>query len=150
MFHGYDRTINIYESLPKGDRGGFCLNELKRTHEMNEPTKVVFKNIGDGVKISLEDGDIWIHNRSSSPVFINGEVLQRQRNSRTPIVEKLASGYGRKVFDCNTDSRNVNKRRNGPHSLRVSFVKGFGRGYKRQYITNCPCWIEMFFFLPET
>lgn len=147
MYNGYERIINVYQTLTKDQGGGFCLNELERTHEMNGPTKLVFKNIGEGVQVSLEDGDVWIHNRSTSPVFINGELLQTLHHTRTPVVQKLASGYGIKVFDCHDVPRNVNKRRSEPHSLRVSFVKGFGRGYKRQYITNCPCWIEMFFFL---
>lgn len=149
MFHGYDKTINIYESIAKSkeNRTGFCLRELERTREMNEPTKVVFKNIGNGVQVNLEDGNIWIYNNSLSSVFLNGELLQTLYNTRTPKVEKLPSGYGLKIFDCRTG---VNKRRNEPYSLRVSFVKGFGSGYKRQYITNCPCWIEMFFFSHES
>ena len=29
------------------------------------------------------------------------------------------------------------------HSVRVSFVKGWGQSYKRQDIKTCPCWLEV-------
>lgn len=153
MYHGYDTTINIYESKSKGHTQGLCLKELHRTCEMNDPTKVVFRNIGEGIQVSLEDGSIWIYNKSTSPVFLNGELLQRLHHTQTPRVDKLPSGYGLKVFDCsaNVASRqDLDKRRDETHCLRVSFVKGFGRGYKRQTIMNCPCWVEMFFSLPKS
>ena len=153
MYHGYEDTINIYESKSKGHRQGLCLKDLNRTCEMNDNTKIPFRNIGEGIQVSLEDGDIWVYNKSESPVFLNGELLQRLHHTDTPRVDKLPSGYGRKVFDCNANvstRQSLDKRREEQHCLRVSFVKGFGRGYKRQTIMNCPCWIEMFFTLPAS
>ena len=153
MYYGYDDTINIYESKSKGHRQGLCLKDLNRTCEMNDNTKIAFKNIGDGIQVSLEDGSIWIYNKSDSPVFLNGELLQRLYHTDTPRVDKLPSGYGLKVFDCNSNVSTrqcLDKRREEQHCLRVSFVKGFGRGYKRQTIMNCPCWIEIFFTLPKS
>lgn len=29
------------------------------------------------------------------------------------------------------------------HSVRISFVKGWGQTYKRQDIKSCPCWLEV-------
>lgn len=29
------------------------------------------------------------------------------------------------------------------HSVRISFVKGWGQSYKRQDIKSCPCWLEV-------
>lgn len=30
------------------------------------------------------------------------------------------------------------------HSVRISFVKGWGQTYKRQDIKSCPCWLEVY------
>lgn len=123
---------------------------------MNDNTKLAFRHIGEGIQVSLEAGDIWIYNKSQAPVFLNGELVQRLHNTDIPRVDKLLSGYGLKVFDCNA---NVSSRQSldktarycaQQHCLRVSFVKGFGRGYKRQNIMSCPCWIEIFFTLPKS
>lgn len=29
------------------------------------------------------------------------------------------------------------------HSVRISFLKGWGQTYKRQDIKSCPCWLEV-------
>lgn len=29
------------------------------------------------------------------------------------------------------------------HSVRISFLKGWGQTYKRQDIKSCPCWMEV-------
>ncbi|XP_028402519.1 mothers against decapentaplegic homolog 6-like isoform X2 [Dendronephthya gigantea] len=153
MYHGYENTINIYESKTKGHRHGLCLKDLNRTCEINDNTKIVLRNIGEGIQVNLENGDIWIYNKSQSPVFLNGQLLQRLHNTDTPRVEKLSSGYGLKVFDCNANAssrQSADNTHEEQHCLRVSFVKGFGRGYKRQTIMNCPCWVEMFFTLPKS
>ena len=30
-----------------------------------------------------------------------------------------------------------------PNALRISFAKGWGPKYSRQFITSCPCWVEV-------
>ena len=76
MYHGYDNTINIYESKSKGHRQGLCLKDLNRTCEMNDNTKIAFRNIGDGIQLSLENGSIWIYNKSDSPVFLKATNIR--------------------------------------------------------------------------
>lgn len=36
-----------------------------------------------------------------------------------------------------------------PNALRISFAKGWGPKYSRQFITSCPCWIEVLLAPPS-
>lgn len=154
MYHGFENSINIYERKSKNNRLGLCLRDVDRSNVINENTKAVLKHIGDGIQVSLEDGDIWVYNKSESPVFLNGELLQTLRNTDKPRIEKLPAGYCIKIHNNKNfptrDDETLNDQKYEEHCLRVSFVKGFGCGYKRQTIMNCPCWIELFFTLPKS
>ena len=87
-------------------------------------------------------------------VFVNSPTLEAFE-TRTATVYKVPSGYSLQIFDFER-SELVHRIRNsrqssqqhaeGPYdaySVRISFVKGWGRDYRRQFITSCPCWLEV-------
>lgn len=101
-----------------------------------------------GITLSREDNGIWVYNRSDIPIFVNSLTLENNIDSPSPtrvpmehclcVFDTLRSAH--RDFTCNIANCN------GPidkNSVRISFGKGWGRGYSRMEITSCPCWIEI-------
>ncbi|XP_077941759.1 mothers against decapentaplegic homolog 6 isoform X2 [Gasterosteus aculeatus] len=106
--------------------------------------------IGHGIVLSREPDGAWLYNRSQHPVFVHSPTLDPPR-ARGLSVERVMPGFSLKVFDYERSSwmaeRGVKPEcQEGPwdpHSVRISFAKGWGPCYSRQFITSCPCWLEV-------
>ena len=92
---------------------------------------------------------MWVHNRSQVPVFVNSPTLDVP-NSRTFAVFKIPPGFSMQVFSwdlarlyCSLRDPAAYDGPFDPHSVRLSFAKGWGPGYARQYVECCPCWLEV-------
>lgn len=99
----------------------------------------------------LLDGDVFLHNRGPSILFVRSNYLHKESAVR------LLPGYTLLVhrFDCG-DSTNdsssltnfIDRFRGGPSNpptVLISFAKGWGNNYSRTFITCCPCWVEVIF-----
>ncbi|CAC5365765.1 SMAD6 [Mytilus coruscus] len=146
LYMVYDPNVNIFQSLPHGD--GLSLELLQKDAE-TESVKRTRDKIGIGVVLSREDDGVWLYNRSQFPVFVNSPTLENI-HSRTLPVLKLLPGYSIKIFDYDsvrllkqlTDKRYLDGPFD-PASVRISFAKGWGPNYHRQFITSCPAWLEV-------
>ncbi|XP_069102863.1 mothers against decapentaplegic homolog 6-like [Argopecten irradians] len=146
LFTVFDSSINIFQSLPHG--GGLSLEVLQQGTAMEAVARTREK-IGFGLVLSREDSGVWLYNRSLFPVFVNSSWFDTP-NSRTPIVIKLLPGRSIKIFDYDCveflkgmkDARFVDGPYD-PRSIRISFAKGWGPTYHRQFVTSCPCWLEV-------
>ncbi|XP_074661554.1 mothers against decapentaplegic homolog 6-like [Tubulanus polymorphus] len=118
------------------------LENIKRTRE----------KIGHGLVLSKETDGVWVYNRSAHAVFVNSPTMEPTAppSARTFTVHKVAAGHAVKVFDyemallleCARDPRSLDGPYDG-YAVRVSFAKGWGSTYSRQFIMSCPCWIEI-------
>nr|DBA13815.1 TPA: hypothetical protein GDO54_004853 [Pyxicephalus adspersus] len=150
LYNVTEPAVQIFHDLPKGS--GFCLGYLG-SDTRNETVKRTRKKIGPGLILSHEQDEVWVYNRSDHPVFINSPTLAPV-NTRGQSVHKLLPGYSIKVFDAQQVERISGCSALGegpcdPHSIRISFAKGWGGCYSRQFITSCPCWLEILLSTPK-
>ncbi|KAM9807838.1 mothers against decapentaplegic homolog 6b [Neosynchiropus ocellatus] len=146
LYTVYEHSVSIFYDLPQGT--GFCLGQLNLEHRSSTVQRTRGK-IGYGILLSKEPDGVWAYNRSEHPIFVNSPTLDVP-NSRTLVVRKVMPGFSIKVFDY---ERSFLLRHNAdtdlldgpydPNSVRISFAKGWGPCYSRQFITSCPCWLEI-------
>ncbi|XP_039598384.1 mothers against decapentaplegic homolog 6b [Polypterus senegalus] len=146
LYTVYEQSISIFYDLPHGN--GFCLGQLN-LDSRSETVCRTRKKIGYGILLSKEVDGVWAYNRSEHPIFVNSPTLDIP-NCRTLIVRKVLPGYSIKVFDyeksCLLQHGADLDCADGPfdpNSVRISFAKGWGPFYSRQFITSCPCWLEI-------
>ncbi|XP_043542209.1 mothers against decapentaplegic homolog 6-like isoform X3 [Chiloscyllium plagiosum] len=146
MYVVRETSVSVFCDLPRGT--GFCLGHLHADgrHELVRRTR---GKIGGGILLSKEGDGVWAYNRSEHPVFASSPTLLRGR-ARSPSVHKVLPGYSLKVFDyqrARALQRSLSPELSDgpfdPHSVRISFAKGWGPSYSRQFITSCPCWLEI-------
>ncbi|XP_042330903.1 mothers against decapentaplegic homolog 6 [Sceloporus undulatus] len=146
LYAVYEQSVSIFYDLPQGN--GFCLGQLNLENR-NETVRRTRSKIGYGILLSKEPDGVWAYNRSDHPIFVNSPTLDIP-NCRTLIVRKVMPGYSIKVFDyeksCLLQHTTDLEYPDGPYdpnSVRISFAKGWGPCYSRQFITSCPCWLEI-------
>lgn len=146
LYTVYEHSVSIFYDLPQGT--GFCLGQLNLEHRSSTVQRTRGK-IGYGILLSKEPDGVWAYNRSEHPIFVNSPTLDVP-NSRTLVVRKVMPGFSIKVFDyersCllrHTTEVDFLDGPYDPNSVRISFAKGWGPCYSRQFITSCPCWLEI-------
>ena len=154
MFDVYSDYVNVFYELPQGD--GLCIGLFQQVDQTDYVNKIR-KHIGQGFQLTLEPSGIWIYNRSDYCIFISSPVIQSESSSDPNMdivqteVKRVPSGHCLHVIDFRKPY-DLDKHRKsprlckGPYDLfciRVSFAKGWGEKYTRQFITSCPCWTEI-------
>ncbi|XP_071424827.1 mothers against decapentaplegic homolog 6 [Pithys albifrons albifrons] len=145
LYTVYEQSVSIFYDLPQGN--GFCLGQLNLENR-SETVRRTRSKIGYGILLSKEPDGVWAYNRSEHPIFVNSPTLDIP-NCRSLIVRKVMPGYSIKVFDyeksCLLQHTELDYTDGpyDPNSVRISFAKGWGPCYSRQFITSCPCWLEI-------
>uniref|UniRef100_A0A3P8VWZ1 Mothers against decapentaplegic homolog n=1 Tax=Cynoglossus semilaevis TaxID=244447 RepID=A0A3P8VWZ1_CYNSE len=140
LYPAYEPSLSIFYDLPQGT--GLCLGQLHANQ--------IRSKIGFGIVLSREADGVWVYNRSQHPVFVHSPTLDPP-GARGLSVKKVMPGFSLKVFDYERSSWMAEHDLKpgscegpwDPHSVRISFVKGWGPCYSRQFITSCPCWLEV-------
>lgn len=141
-------SLDIFYDLPQGT--GFCLGQLC-SESRSALVHMVRPKIGYGIHLSREADGVWVYNRSRYPIFIKSATLD-DPSSRTLLVHKVFPGFSIKAFDYEkakslqrpNDHEFSHQPRAG-FTVQISFVKGWGQCYTRQFISSCPCWLELIF-----
>ena len=143
LFTVFNSNVNIFQELPHGD--GLCLSLLQSKDHTCDSVRRTREKIGLGVILSREGDGVWTYNRSESPIFVSSPTLDSP-SSRTFTVKKVPPGHSIKIFEYDCERTRILDNTDGPcdlNSFRISFAKGWGGSYSRQFIASCPCWIEV-------
>ncbi|KAI6058446.1 Mothers against decapentaplegic-like protein 7 [Aix galericulata] len=146
LYSVQEPSLDIFYDLPQGN--GFCLGQLNSDNKSQLVQKVRSK-IGYGIQLTKEVDGVWVYNRSSYPIFIKSATLDNP-DSRTLLVHKVFPGFSIKAFDY---EKAYSLQRPNDHefmqqpwtgfTVQISFVKGWGQCYTRQFISSCPCCLEI-------
>lgn len=154
----YDASAQVFQDLPHAS--GLCLESVQDLsahsplppdpggHAPGEDVRSTRKKIGAGVILSHEENSVWVYNRGQQSVFVHSPTLELPE-SRTFRIE---SGHCVQAYDFLHRSLQLHAlapRQDGPvdkFSIKLSFVKGWGHGYSRTSILDCPCWLEILLY----
>ncbi|NP_001019981.2 mothers against decapentaplegic homolog 6a [Danio rerio] len=146
LYPVHDASLSIFYDLPQGT--GLCLGLLPLSPRSTSVQRTRGK-IGHGILLSKEPDGVWAYNRSQHPIFVNSPTLEHHPYLSL-TVRRVMPGYSIKVFDyeksCQMQPASHPVHPEGPYdpnSVRISFAKGWGPCYSRQFITSCPCWLEI-------
>ncbi|XP_073179029.1 mothers against decapentaplegic homolog 6-like isoform X5 [Lepidochelys kempii] len=150
LYAVHETSVNIFCELPQGS--GFSLGQLQ-AERRSAAVRRARSKIGRGLLLSREWDGVWAYNRSEHPIFVSSATLGPP-GARGPPVHKVLPGYSLQVFDYKRVGGQAGWRRPGdgpcdPNSIRISFAKGWGPCYSRQFITACPCWLEILLTKPR-
>uniref|UniRef100_A0A3Q0RAQ2 MH2 domain-containing protein n=1 Tax=Amphilophus citrinellus TaxID=61819 RepID=A0A3Q0RAQ2_AMPCI len=142
LYPAHEPSLSIFYDLPQGT--GLCLRGSSSSVQQ------IRSKIGFGIILSREPDGVWVYNRSQHPVFVHSPTLDPP-SARGLSVKRVMPGFSLKVFDYECSSWMAEhsvkpESQEGPwdpHSVRISFAKGWGPCYSRQFITSCPCWLEV-------
>jgi len=145
-----------HQSRPQPGTDAMCLESLfSLNYKPSLATVRTREKIGLGLIINKDEEGVWCHNRTHVPIFVNSPTLDVP-NSRTFNVFKIPPGFSMQIF--NFELSTVYKRMRDPscydgpfdpHSVRLSFAKGWGQNYSRQSVECCPCWLEILLLPPR-
>lgn len=145
-------SIDIFQDIPQGC--GVSLATLHKAHAAKTQSVAALRlKIGAGITLSNEGGLVWLYNRSQRDVFVTSFCLNVDKSSNeTWRVCKVAPGHSIVIYDYRVlRSRldTIDSLTGGsggltnPHSIHLSFVKGWSGSYSRQNVLSCECWLEI-------
>lgn len=143
-------TVDGYTDPSSSKR--FCLGLLSNVNRTPE-IESIRSHIGKGVQLRYVDGQVFALCLSKNPVFAQSPICNTQYGWHPATVCKIPSGCNLRMFANDVFARMLNASLSEGYEavfqmqrmciVRMSFVKGWGREYRRQAITSTPCWIEI-------
>lgn len=113
----------------------------------------VRKYVGRGIELRLQGSSAILTCLSENPVFVQSPNTNKMYKWAVETVVKVPKGGSLVIFDTVHFTHMLTESMSHGFdevyslsrmcSIRVSFVKGWGRDYRRQSIINTPCWIEI-------
>ncbi len=138
-----------------------------------QKSNLTFSVLFPGILLEREEssGRVWLYNRTDVPVFVSSSTLEHPATAATDapdpdppdeslgVVLRVEPGFSAGIFDPEVSRRHERARRQrrrggggpprDPYSVSISFGKGWGRGFSRQDVSACPCWLEVCLAEPQ-
>ncbi|CAG5116354.1 unnamed protein product [Candidula unifasciata] len=148
---GCIKRFNTGSSTDNSKSGRNLTSPILAPSTVTQTTNVTSSTVQSS-GLPANQGEVWAYNASDFPIFVNSPTLDDPQFPRSLVVKKVPPGYSIKVYDYaraelleRTDARSV-LLKDGPFDpccVRISLAKGWGPSYSRQFITSCPCWLEV-------
>ncbi|CAB1458927.1 unnamed protein product [Pleuronectes platessa] len=151
LYPAYEPSLSIFYDLPQGT--GLCLGQLhanayhtRRDDPGSHGTSGLHGHPIHGAEGTAAAAAAAVQH----PVFVHSPTLDPP-SARGLSVKRVMPGFSLKMFDYERSNWMAEhdvkpESQEGPwdpHSVRISFAKGWGPCYSRQFITSCPCWLEV-------
>ncbi|VDN57756.1 unnamed protein product [Dracunculus medinensis] len=152
IFKGTTNCVTVDGFCAPSEAERFCLGALSGADRSVRMTNVR-RQIGNGIIIYRDGNDVHLKSIAETQIFIQCPNYASKSGDHPSTVYRFACGQGMLIFSDEFFQKklkeNADKGYDALHALqhlchtRVSFVKGWGQQYKRQTITEAPCWIEI-------
>ncbi|CAB4065831.1 SMAD6 [Lepeophtheirus salmonis] len=122
QFPVFDSSVDVFSEFLKGS--GLSLSSIfTQNKNPSSSTRETRKKIGRGLSLSQESNGVWIHNKSSSAIFVNSPTLDFHPLTGKFIIHKLLPGHSLLVFDYGVSQPLLKRRNNSAPRLDVCSVR---------------------------
>jgi hypothetical protein len=137
------------------DKNRMCLGVICNPRP-NPDSELIRRNICNGIEITRNAGIVSIKNITEFSIFVYSSYFNEVMGVSETNVSKVTSGYEVDVFDRNffdeklqtlTTFEEIYKLKEHC-TVYASFIKGWGRQYKRKDIISLPTWLQIKFIQP--
>ena len=132
---------------------GFSLGLISNVKRI-AATEIIRRQIGKGVHLTYEGGEVFAKCLSDRPLFVRSRTCNYANHVDPMAICRIPPGGSLQIFNHQEFVRRlaeiVKQGREVVHEFRyalctiqISFVGGWVAGYNRQELASSPCWIEI-------
>nr|QXY82403.1 SMAD2 HduSMAD2 [Halisarca dujardinii] len=146
------QVINIDGGTDPSSDNRYCLgllSNVNRDHQIEQTRR----HIGKGIRLSYAAGEVYVENLSEGSIFVQSQNCNIRHRWHPATVCKVPQGCYLNLFNNQEFAEILSQMAHRGYedvyqlvtmcTIRISFVKGWGAEYRRQNITNTPCWIQV-------